>query len=121
MPEKLKIGVMVLDGPYQHEAADSAYHFIQAARQRGHEIIGVFLYTDGVNNANRFINPPGERNIGALYDQLGAEGINIVACTACAKFRGMKRDIAVDHVKLSGLGSLAELVKEADRMVSFGD
>lgn len=122
MPEeKLKIGVMILEGPYQHEAADSAYHFIQAARKRGHEIVGVFLYTDGVNNANRFIKPPGERNISTLYDQLGAEGIPIVACTACAKFRGMKRDLTVDNIKLSGLGSLADMVREADRLVTFGD
>jgi len=27
----MKFGVMVLEGPYQHEAADSAYHFVQAA------------------------------------------------------------------------------------------
>ncbi|NLF02679.1 MAG: sulfurtransferase TusD, partial [Anaerolineales bacterium] len=47
----MKIGILVLEGPYQHEAADSAYHFAQAALARGHEISGIFLYTDGVNNA----------------------------------------------------------------------
>ncbi len=117
----LRIGVLVLEGPYQHQAADSAYHFVQAARARGHEIAGVFLYTDGVNNANRFVDPPGERNIARLYDALAAEGVPVVACTACARFRGLTRDTKAEHIRLSGLGSLAEFIQGADRFVTFGD
>jgi len=112
---------MVLEGPYQHQAADSAYHFIQAALARGHEITGVFLFTDAVNIANRFIKPPGERNVSTMFDELGQQGIDIVACTACAKFRGMKRDLTVDNIRLSGLGSLAEMIQNSDRFVTFGD
>lgn len=117
----MKIGVMVVEGPYQHQAADSAYYFIQAARARGHEITGVFLFMDGVNNVNQFIKPPGERNIAQRFDELGAEGIPIVACTACAKFRGMRPNIKVENVRLSGLGSLAGYLQDADRFVTFGD
>jgi tRNA 2-thiouridine synthesizing protein D len=117
----MKIGVLVLDGPYQHQAADSAYHFIKAALARGHEITGVFLYTDGVNNASRYIKPPGERNIAQRWDELGAQGVDIVACTACAKFRGLAPNLKVDHVRLSGLGSLVEFIQAADRVVTFGD
>jgi tRNA 2-thiouridine synthesizing protein D len=117
----MKIGVMVLEGPYQHQAADSAYKFVQAALARGHEIVGIFLYTDGVNNANQFIKPPGERNIAQRFNELGEQGIEIVACTACAKFRGMRPNLKVEHVRLSGLGSLSEYLREADRFVTFGD
>jgi tRNA 2-thiouridine synthesizing protein D len=117
----MKIGVMVLEGPYQHQAADSAYKFVQAALARGHEIVGVFLYTDGVNNANQFINPPGERNIAERFNELGEQGVQIVACTACAQFRGMRPNLKVEHVRLSGLGSLSEYLREADRFVTFGD
>ena len=116
----MKIGVMVLDGPYQHQAADSAYQFVRAVLAKGHEIAGIFLFADGVNNAQRFINPPGERNIAQLYDGVGAQGVEIVACTACAKFRGLKPELRVEHVKLSGLGSLAEFLGKADRFVTFG-
>jgi tRNA 2-thiouridine synthesizing protein D len=117
----MKLGVMVLEGPYQHQAADSAYHFLKAAQARGHEITGIFLYTDGVNVANRFIKPPGERSLAEMYDELAKTGIKVVACTACAKFRGMKRDLAVDSVSLSGLGELAEMLQNSDRFVTFGD
>jgi len=117
----MKIGVMILEGPYQHQAVDSAYLFIKAAIARGHEIAGIFLYTDGVNNINKFINPPGERNISKRLSELGESGIDIVACTACSKFRGMRPDLAVEHVRQSGLGSLAEFLRAADRFVTFGD
>jgi tRNA 2-thiouridine synthesizing protein D len=117
----VKIGIMVLEGPYQHQAADSAYHFIRAAKARGHEIVGVFLFTDGVNNANKFIQPPGERNIAQRYDELAAQGIEVVACTACAKFRGMRPELKMEHIRLAGLGSLAEYLQRADRFVTFGD
>jgi tRNA 2-thiouridine synthesizing protein D len=117
----MKIGVLVLEGPYQHEAADTAYHFVKAALARGHEITGIFLYTDGVNNANGYIKPPGERNISERFSELGAQSIDIVACTACARFRGFRRDMVAENVRLSGLGSLSEYMKEADRFVTFGD
>ena len=115
----MKMGIMVLDGPYQHQAADTALQFVKAARAKGHEIVGIFLFADGVNAGNRFINPPGERNIGRQFEDLAASGIEVVACTACAKFRGMKPDIKSDHVKLSGLGSLAGYLGAAERFVTF--
>jgi tRNA 2-thiouridine synthesizing protein D len=117
----MKIGVMILEGPYQHQAVDSAYYFVKAAVQRGHEIVGIFLFTDGVNNVNKFISPPGERNISQRLAELGKSGINIIACTACAKFRGMKPDLAVEGVRLSGLGSLAEFLRSSDRFITFGN
>ena len=117
----MRIGILILEGPYQHQAVDSAYQFAQAALARGHDIVGIFLYTDGVNNANKFINPPGERNISSRLNDLGEQGIEIVACTACAKFRGMRPNLKVEHVRLSGLGSLAGYLQQADRFVAFGD
>jgi len=110
-----------MEGPYQHQAADTAYHFVKAALARGHEISGIFLYTDGVNNANGYIKPPGERNIAERYSELAAQGIAVVACTACARFRGFRRDMVAQNVRLGGLGALSEHVREADRFVTFGD
>jgi tRNA 2-thiouridine synthesizing protein D len=117
----MKIGVLVLEGPYQHQAADSAYYFVKAALARGHQITGVFLYTDGVNNANGYIKPPGERNIAERFSELGELGIDVVACTACARFRGFRRDTLAENVKLGGLGALADYLRDADRFVTFGD
>ena len=117
----MKIGVLVLEGPYQHQAADSAYHFVKAALGRGHQINGIFLYTDGVNNANGYIKPPGERNIAARFSELAAQGVPVIACTACARFRGFRPDMLAQNVQLGGLGALADYLRGADRFVTFGD
>lgn len=116
----MKIGVMVQEGPYQHQAADTAWEFVRAALDRGHEIVGVFFYTDGVYNVNRFMNPPGERVISRRWSELGAQGIPVVACVTDSTYRGMTADIAVPHVKISGLGNLADFIQRADRFVTFG-
>ena len=44
----MKIGILINEGPYTHEASDSAYLFIRAALEKGHEIDRVFFYHDGV-------------------------------------------------------------------------
>jgi sulfur relay (sulfurtransferase) complex TusBCD TusD component (DsrE family) len=33
----------------------------------------------------------------------------------------MKRDLAAENIRLSGLGSLAEMIRNSDRFVTFGD
>jgi tRNA 2-thiouridine synthesizing protein D len=50
----MKFGILINEGPYTHQASDSAYRFAEAVLARGHEICRVFFYNDGVYNANRF-------------------------------------------------------------------
>ena len=116
----MKIGILLLTGPYQHQASDTAYYFIKAALKKGHEITGVFCYTDGVNNINKNITPPGERNIAQRFSELGAMGIKVYACVACAKFRGLTKDAAIENTKVVGLGKLANIIEESDRFITFG-
>lgn len=117
----MKIAIMLLEGPYQHEASDSAYNFVKAALARGHEITGIFMYSDGVYNLNKYIRPSAERNIAQRWSKLGAEGVPIVACSACSSFRGINKQIIVNDTKLKGLGALAHFVEDCDRFVTFGD
>ena len=51
----MKIGILLKEGPYNHQAADTAYQFAVAARKRGHEVSSVFLYNDGVINDTIFL------------------------------------------------------------------
>ena len=44
----MKLGILVNEGPYTHQASDSAYQFAKAALEKGHEIFRVFFYSDGV-------------------------------------------------------------------------
>ena len=51
-------GLVVNEGPYQHQASDTAYNFDRAVIGTGHSIIRVFFYHDGVYNGTRLVVPP---------------------------------------------------------------
>ena len=122
------------EGPYTHQASDTAYQFTRAALVAGHEVIRVFFYHDGVNNGTRMTTPPqDERHIVNRWSELGSQhSLDLVVCVAAAQRRGiLDADEAKRHGKdgdnlaagfrISGLGQLIEAGIEADRLVSFGD
>ncbi len=130
----MKLGILVNEGPYTHQASDSAYQFTKAALEKGHEIFRVFFYNDGVNNGTRLTVPPqDDRNLTDLWSQLAQEhGLDLVVCIAAAQRRGiLDDDEAKRHGKdadniapgfrISGLGQLIEAGIQADRLVVFGD
>lgn len=130
----MKLAVMVNEGPYQHESADSALQFTKAALNKGHEIFRVFFYHDGVNNGTRLGVPPqDDRNITQQWTELaGKHNLDLVVCVAAAQRRGildedeMKRhgkdaNNIAPGFRISGLGQLIEAGIQADRLVVFGD
>ena len=119
----MKIGILVNEGPYQHQASDSAYLFCKAALAKGHEIHRVFFYHDGVNNASKLTEPPqDDRNIVSRWSKLAEEhDIDLVVCVAAALRRGIKEENLATNFRISGLGQLVESGIQADRLVTFGD
>ena len=130
----MKFGVVISEGPYTHQAADSAYHFVKAALARGHEVPRVFFYHDGVNVSTRLSVPPqDERNIQQNWTALAREHeIDMVVCIAAAPRRGLldenearrqgkDADNIAEGFRISGLGQLIEMGIQTDRLVTFGD
>ena len=119
----MKFGILVNEGPYQHQASDSAYLFCRAAIDKGLEVSRVFFYHDGVNNSTRLTEPPqDDRNVVARWSRLAAEhGVDLVVCVAAALRRGIKEEVLAPGFRISGLGQLVEAGIEADRLVTFGD
>lgn len=130
----MKFAILINEGPYQHQAADSAYQFAKAALEKGHEIFRIFFYHDGVNNATRLTVPPqDDRNIVDRWTKLAQDhNLDLVVCIAAAQRRGIldaneaKRngknaDNLADGFRISGLGQLIEAGIQADRLVVFGD
>ncbi len=130
----MKFGILVNEGPYTHQASDSAYQFTKAALDSGHEIYRVFFYHDGVNNGTRYTVPPqDDRNLQQLWSALAEEHeLDLVVCIAAAQRRGIldeneaKRqgkdgDNIAPGFRISGLGQLVETGIQADRLVTFGD
>ena len=130
----MKFAILVNEGPYQHEASDSALQFARAALDKGHEIFRVFFYHDGVNNGTRLTVPPqDDRNLQESWTKLAEEHkVDLVVCIAAAQRRGIldeneaKRqgkdaDNIAPGFRISGLGQLVEAGIESDRLVTFGD
>ncbi|MDD2816850.1 MAG: sulfurtransferase complex subunit TusD [Thiotrichaceae bacterium] len=130
----MKFAILVNEGAYQHQASDSAYQFVKAALEKGHEIFRVFFYHDGVYNASRLSVPPqDDRNINKRWSELAQQHqVDLVVCIAAAQRRGIldaaeaKRqgkdaDNLAEGFRISGLGQLIEASIEAERLIVFGD
>jgi len=130
----MKFSIQVNEGPYTHQASDTAYQFTKAALEKGHEIFRVFFYHDGVNNGTRLTTPPqDDRNIVQRWTQLAEQyDLDMVVCVAAAQRRGIadadeaKRngkdaDNIAPRFRISGLGQLIEAGIQAERLMVFGD
>lgn len=130
----MKFAVLVNEGPYTHQASDSAFHFTQAVLEQGHQVIRVFFYHDGVNNGTRLTTPPqDDRHIVNRWGKLARKhDLDLVVCVAAAQRRGIvdedeqKRNgkdanNIAEGFRISGLGQLIEAGIQADRLVTFGD
>ena len=130
----MKFAIQINEGPYTHEATDSAYHFTKAAIDNGHEVMRVFFYHDGVNNGTRLTTPPqDDRHIVNRWAELAKEhDLDLVLCVAAAQRRGIAdegesqrngkdADNIQEGFRISGLGQLIEAGIQADRLLVFGD
>jgi tRNA 2-thiouridine synthesizing protein D len=119
----MKFAILINEGPYQHQATDTAYLFCKAALEKGHEIRRVFFYHDGVNNSSGLTEPPqDDRNIVTRWGKMAEEHkVDLVVCVAAALRRGIKDENLASGFRISGLGQLVEAGIEADRLVTFGD
>ncbi len=119
----MKFGILVNEGPFTHQASDSAFNFTKAALEKGHEIVRVFFYHDGVYNANKLSEPQSDdRNLIDLWSELAQEhNIDMVVCVAAALRRGIKDELLAAGFQISGLGQLVEAGIEGDRLITFGD
>ncbi len=130
----MKFGIVVSEGPYTHQASDSAYNFIKAALAKGHEVARVFFYHDGVNVGTRLSIPPqDDRHIQKQWTALAKDhNLDLVICIAAAQRRGLLDQNEADRqgkdanniaegFRISGLGQLIEMGIQCDRTITFGD
>ena len=130
----MKFSILINEGPYTHQASDTAYQFTKTALNKKHEIYRVFFYHDGVYNGTRLAVPPqDDRNVSQRWSELAEKhGLDLVVCVAAAQRRGVldageaKRgskdtDNIAPGFRISGLGQLIEAGIQSDRLITFGD
>lgn len=116
-----KIGFLLMTAPYTLQNSDTLLKLVETLLSEGHTITGIYLYVDGVYNANRKIDPksPEERNIPQLFQKLAATGVPVKVCPVCANYRGIGEEDLIAGAEFDGLGGLAEIFEESDKIITF--
>lgn len=128
----MKYAVQVNAGPGSGNAGLSAYRFILAALEAGHDVVRVFFYKDGVYHAFRYATPPeDEIQLGRLWSELALDrGVDLAVCISAAQRRGLlcadearrqgkQDDDLAAGFRIAGLGQWLEAALLADRCLVF--
>lgn len=128
----MRIAILVTAPAYGSQGSASAYLFAQAAIESGHQIQGIFFYQQGVSNANQLALPASdEDNLVQGWATLATKHhFSLDVCISAALRRGViDQGSAQEHqlsaynldapFAMTGLGQLAELASQADRLVQF--
>ena len=129
----MKYALAVYGAPGTSQAPQTALNFARSAIARGHEIVRIFFYQDGVHVASNLTSPPqDESNLPREWQTFIAEhNLDAVVCIAAALRRGVINEAEAtrynlpannlaDHYELSGLGQLLDAAQESDRLITFG-
>jgi sulfur relay protein TusD/DsrE len=112
---------LVCTAPYTFENSDTLYAMIEAIKDLGHKVSGVFFYIDGVINVSKKIKvEKGVRDLPAKLQAIVDSGIPVVACCACSDYRGVDDDSIANGTQLAGLMTLSDYIEESDKIIVFG-
>ena len=115
-----KLGILLTLGPYQFENSETAANIADAALAKGHEV-KFFYYLDGVYNPIKYQTFPDltvmpKDRVASLVEK----GAKVTACGICVNARGLgKGKDFIDGVKVGGLPDFAEIVGEADALITL--
>ena len=124
---------IVVNGPvYGRQSARSAYQFAKALIEKGHTLVSVFFYQDGVTNGSGLTAPANDEfDLTKAWQALATEhNVRLETCVAAALRRGvvseaeanqhgLQQHNLADAFHQAGLGSLAEAMLTQDRVVQF--
>lgn len=124
---------LVVNGSvYGSQSARHAHQFACALIAKGHTLVSVFFYQEGVTNGNGLTVPANDEfDLVKAWQELALQhNVRLETCIAAALRRGIvSQDEANQHglaqsnlasgFQQAGLGSLAEAMLVQDRVVQF--
>lgn len=124
---------LVVNGSvYGSQSARNAHLFACALIAKGHTLVSVFFYQEGVTNGNALTVPANDEfDLVKAWQELALQhNVRLETCVAAALRRGIvSQDEANQHglaqsnlapgFQQAGLGSLAEAMLVQDRVVQF--
>ena len=112
--------LIVMNAPWQGQAAQSAHRFAEAALAAGHELRQVFFYGDGAQALAAGPRAADQPDLDRAWRELGERhGVAILACVTAAERRGVVGGGGAANA--GTLGQLMLALGECDRVVTFAD
>jgi tRNA 2-thiouridine synthesizing protein D len=118
MSDTKVLTILLTRGPYVSEAADMALKTALKARRMGYEV-NLFLYLDGTWNSH-ITGEKDYSNPGEWLRSVVKRGINVTACERCYGARDLNEDNTVEGVRIAGSYSFMEMLKNSDKVLTFG-
>ena len=113
--------LIVMNAPWQGQAAQTAYRFARAALAAGHELRQVFFYGDGAQALVAGAKGADQPDLDRAWRELGeAHGVAILACITAAERRGVGAG-SRGAANPGTLGQLMLALGESDRVLTFAD
>jgi tRNA 2-thiouridine synthesizing protein D len=113
--------LIVLNAPWQGQAAQSAFRFAEAVLAAGHELRQVFFYGDGAQALAAGSRAADQPDLDRAWRELGERhGVAILACTTAAERRGVGLE-GGGAAKAGTLGQLMLALSDSDRVLTFAD
>jgi len=127
-----QFSIIITRSPFKSGAHQSAIRFIQACYQSGHQIATVFFYGDATLVANKACLPFHQHpSLTQQWGKLSTQhGFTLQACVSAATLRGIvdkderlnRPDFSLniaDNFNLVGLGELAQISQQTDKIIEF--
>ncbi len=127
----MKFAIQINSDPWRNEGCNSAYQFIRAALEMGHEIVRVFFYYEGAYNGLGRMEPAEDERVRGWSILASEYNVDLVICIAAAQRRGLlareeapmaeePSEILAEGFRIAGLGLWVEACLKADRVLVFG-
>lgn len=110
--------ILITKGAYISESADIGLRTALKANRLGYTV-NVFLYLDGVW-ISHLIGDKNFNNSGDWLKRVIRKGINVNMCERCSKARDLVEGDIINGAKITGTYTLIELLKESDKVLTFG-
>jgi tRNA 2-thiouridine synthesizing protein D len=129
--DKKTLSMMLFTSPYGSQDADHMCRIAEVALDKGYGV-QIFLYGDGVHAQMKGQAPKMFYNVGEALDRIAKKGGIINSCVRCSTARGyVDSDFdetqdrypsskALDNIKIYSLYGFINMLKEGDKLLTFG-
>ncbi|WP_373820285.1 sulfurtransferase complex subunit TusD [Glaesserella sp.] len=111
----------IKQGVYGSQGAFLAYQVAEELLRAGHSIKQIFFFQDGVNNANKWVDPASDEvNLVEFWKKLAeTHRLSLHLCISAAQRRGIVAENVAEGFVLAGLGEFSQALFSADRLLTF--